>query len=472
MNELSYGLLLKGSIKTVCIAALCLAAVACTASSAVFAADGGAVIRIGLSYGSGAPASCEISSANGFILGVYEKGGFREGMPLPAYTTLTVSASGGRTTLHAGGVLVSDDVGAGNCIMPYDYAAGAPIVYNGVPYRGGLSFRSNSNNTFNVINRLTVEEYLYGVINSEMGYKNPGEALKAQAVAARSYAILKTDSHASDGFDMCAAAHCQVYKGYGDEHAETSAAVDGTAGLALYSGGVPVSGNYFKNSGGHTQNAEDVWNSAEAHLRGVLDEYSPPYTWGWQLSFRELRTLIASAGDDPGDISSISVSERTVNGHVLAVSITGERGVVTLEKNRIRTVLGASNVKSLNFTFGGAPPTPARPQSVHVAVGGGVQELSGGMSVLSANGFAVTVNMADAVIQGASERVKASGSDGSLAGAFPPEGETATGGSVTFTGSGYGHGVGMPQDSAIEMANQGFDFRQILTKYFTGTEIR
>jgi stage II sporulation protein D len=475
MSELSFRSLLKASIKVLKFIAPCLVAVACTAFSAptaVFAADGGALIRIGLSYGSGAPASCEISSASGFVLGVYERNGFREGMPLPAYTTLTVSASGGRTTLYAGGVLVSDDVGAGNCIMSYDYASGAPIVYGGVPYRGGLSFRPNSNNTFNVINRLTVEEYLYGVINSEMGYKNPGEALKSQAVAARSYAILKTDSHASDGFDMCATAHCQVYKGYGDEHAETSAAVDGTAGLALYSGGVLVSGNYFKNSGGHTQNAEDVWNSAEAHLRGVPDEYSPPYTWGWQLSFRELRTLLASAGEDPGDISSISVSERNANGHVRTVSITGERGVVTLEKNRIRTVLGSTNVKSLNFTFGGAPPAYPQNQSVHAAGDGGAQTLSGGVSVVAADGRVGALNIEGAVIQGASERVNASGSGGSLFGAFPAEGETAVGGSVTFTGSGYGHGVGMPQDSAIEMANRGFDFRQILTKYFTGAEIR
>jgi stage II sporulation protein D len=356
--------------------------------------------------------------------------------------------------------------------MPHDYASGALIAFGGAQYRGGLSFRPNSGNTFNVINNLSIEEYLYGVINSEMGYKNPGEALKAQAVAARSFAMLNMDAHAGDGFDMCATAHCQVYKGYADEHAETTAAVKDTAGLMLYSGGVPVSGNYFKNSGGHTQNSEDVWSSAEAHLRGVRDEYSPPYTWGGQLSFRELRTLLLATGKDVGDIASISIDERSAGGHVLAVTITGDRGSVTLEKNNIRTVLGASVIKSLNFAFGGAlPPAPQSPAIY--AVGEGVtQALTDDVSVVSAGGTVGILNMADAVIQGASGRAYASEGLDTAGGARPAGSEVTTGGSVAFTGSGYGHGVGMPQDSAIEMAKLGFDFRQILTKYFTGVEIR
>jgi stage II sporulation protein D len=89
---------------------------------------------------------------------------------------------------------------------------------------------------------------------------------------------------------------------------------------------------------------------------------------------------------------------------------------------------------------------------------------------MASDGRVSVLNIADAVIQGASERVSAA--DTPSVAAFPAEGETAAGDSVTFTGSGYGHGVGMPQDSAIEMANRGFDFRQILTKYFTGAEIR
>jgi stage II sporulation protein D len=455
------------------LAAFCVAVIVCAAAPAAFAAqDGGARIRIGLAYGPDAPASCVISSGSGFVLGAHGPDGFREGMPLPAYTELTVSANGGRVTLHADGVLISDDIGFGTCIMPHDYASGVPIVYAGVPYRGGLSFYPNSNNTFNVINNVSIEEYLYGVVNSEMGYKNPGEALKAQAVAARSFSILNMNVHAGDGFDMCTSSHCQVYRGYSDEHAETSAAVDATAGLGLYAGGVLVSGNYFKNSGGHTQNSEDVWNSPESHLRGVADEYSPPYTWGWQLSFRELRSLLAAAGDDPGDIESISVSARNANGHVVAVAVKGENGAVTLEKNRIRTVLGASNVKSLNFTFGGTPPPSPKLPAIHVAGEGGARPIEGGVSVVSENGSVSVLSISEAVIQGASGRVRASGEEDASGGARPAESETATGGSVTFTGSGYGHGVGLPQDSAIEMANRGFDFRQILMKYFTGVEIK
>ena len=124
---------------------------------ASFAADGTETsLRIGLAYGREAPVSCEITAASGFILAVPEADGFREGMPLPAYTRLTVSASGGRAILHADGVLVSDDIGAGTCVLAHEYASGAPILYEGVPYRGGLSFRPISNNSFNVIIRRSV----------------------------------------------------------------------------------------------------------------------------------------------------------------------------------------------------------------------------------------------------------------------------------------------------------------------------
>jgi stage II sporulation protein D len=454
------------------IIVFCVAAFAFFAVPAVcLAADGETVrLRIGLAYGAGAPASCEIASANGFVLAVPESNGFREGMPLPAYAKLTVSAEGGRTTLHADGVLVSDDIGALTCILPRDYASGAPIFYEGVPYRGGLSFRPNANNTFNVINLLTVEEYLYGVVNGEMGHKNPAEALKAQAVAARSYATFKRNTHADDGFDMCATAHCQVYKGYADEYAEIAAAVDATAGLMLYHGGDLISGNYFKNSGGHTQNSEDVWSGAEPYLRGVLDEYSPSYSWGWQLSFRELRALLAAAGDDPGEVVSVAVGARNADGSVRAVTVRGTQGTVTLEKNRIRSVLGASNVKSLRFAFGGAAPALPQAPAIRILGANGAGELANGAFVRSADAIGA-LYPADAVIRSAAERVRASES---LAQAPVVRAEDApvTGGSLTFMGSGYGHGVGMPQDSAIEMAKLGFDFRRILTKYFTNTEIR
>ncbi|MDR2355108.1 MAG: SpoIID/LytB domain-containing protein [Clostridiales Family XIII bacterium] len=442
------------------------------APAAGFAADGTeASLRIGLAYGANAPSSCEIASASGFILAVPTADGFLAGMPLPAYTRLTVSASGGRTMLHAdGGVLVSDDIGAETCVLSHDYASSAPILYEGVPYRGGLSFRPNANNTFNVINRLGVEEYLYGVLNSEMGYKNPPEALKAQAVAARSYTMCNLNTHADDGFDLCAGAHCQVYKGYADEYAETCAAVDGTAGLLLYHSGVPVSGNYFKNSGGHTQNAEDVWTAAEAYLRGVPDAYSPPYTWGWQLSFRELRALLTAAGEeDPGEVAAVFVSERNASGNVNAVTIIGGKGTVVLEKNRIRTVLGASNVKSLRFTFGGALPALPQTPAIRAVGADGAGPLASGAYVLSADGFGV-LETEDAFIEGASGRVRAS-ERADAAGGGQAKDEPVTGDSVTFTGSGYGHGVGLPQDSAIEMANRGYDFRRILMQYFTDIQI-
>jgi stage II sporulation protein D len=205
-------------------------------------------------------------------------------------------------------------------------------------------------------------------------------------------------------------------------------------------------------------------------LRGVRDEHSPPYTWSRQFSFRELRELLAAAGEDPGEVALIFVSARNASGNVNAVTIIGDKGTVVLEKNRIRTVLGASNVKSLRFGFGGAAPALPQAQGICVMGASDAGELVSDVFVLSADVHGV-LSPADAVIQGASERVQVSERVGATSGA-KIEDEPVTDGTVTFTGSGYGHGVGMPQDSAVEMAKQGYDFRQILTKYFTNVQIR
>ncbi|MDR2770780.1 MAG: hypothetical protein LBB57_01935, partial [Clostridiales Family XIII bacterium] len=125
---------------------------------------------------------------------------------------------------------------------------------------------------------------------------------------------------------------------------------------------------------------------------------------------------------------------------------------------------------SLRFTFGGALPALPQSLAIHAAGAAGDEQLTGDFFVLSASGFGALAP-ADAFIQGADEHVRASERLGTASGTQAND-EPVTGGSVTFTGSGYGHGVGMPQDSAIEMAKQGYDFRQILTKYFTDVQIR
>jgi stage II sporulation protein D len=480
-------------------------------------------IRVGLAYGANAPASCEIYSESGFILGFMEDGGLMDGLPLTSYKRLTIKLSGRYVTALADGVLISDDLGSSGCVLPYDYRDGGVISFAGASYRGGLSFRSNTNNTVTVINLLPFEQYLYGVLNSEMGRTSPEEALKAQAVVSRSYAKHELGSHAGDGFDVCTSVHCQVYKGYSGEYAETTAAVDNTAGQILSYEGKVISANFFKNSGGYTQNSEDVWGDSLDYLRGVKDEFSPDYPWSWSISFSDLSRTLASNNMNCGEISSVEVSARNANGYVKELKVTGSRGTIALKKEQIRNVLGASNVKSLNFNIGseGAGQSAggnsgekneggAKAPVIYISNGQTVKNAAGDVYAISAadgsdkvtrlklnsvsvlgaeptetaaqsapgSGASDGARSASASASGGTKTASASASGGtqpasavSSSASTVGAGNIAAGGRVVFTGLGFGHGVGMPQDSAIEMAKQGYSYTEILNKFYTGVQL-
>ena len=446
-------------------------------------------IKIGLRYESAAPYECTLSSNSGFILGTIDRYGFHEGMPLPGYNRLTISVSGRYPVIYADDVLISDDFSGNSCIMPYNYVDDGYIAYESNTYRGGFSFAVNRNSTINIINDIDIEDYLYSVLSGEMGRSSPIEALKAQAVAARSYAICGKGTHSDYGFDLCTTSHCQVYCGRNCEYNEINKAVDETAGEILLYQGQPVPGYYYKNSGGQTQNSEDVWNDRRGYLRSVKDSYSPDYPWYWRASFQEIRSALLSSGEDPGVIRQIAITKRNQSGYVGEIKITGSRGSVTLSKEQIRTVLGYMNVKSSNFAFDTASLAAgdnsadrnAAQRNLYVTNGDSKVKLSGNVSVISNDGNIVTVNLSELSVISANLKTDV-GDDSSLDidsndstqnDSTQTDGliEVVTTDPVVFRGSGYGHGVGMPQDSAIAMAKQGFDYISILEHYFTDVEI-
>jgi hypothetical protein len=117
------------------------------------------------------------------------------------------------------------------------------------------------------IEEMSLDEYLKGVVPAEMGLKKPIEALKAQAIASRSYAVT-TRRHARDGFDMCTTTHCQVYKPQ-KRYADSDRAVDETVGQVTTYQGRIVGTPFFAHCDGHTRDSEDVWSSEVKYLRGV-----------------------------------------------------------------------------------------------------------------------------------------------------------------------------------------------------------
>lgn len=422
-------------------------------------AETGEPVKIGLKYGSTAVKSATLHSASGVQLALVSASGWEEGMPLPGYSAVTAAVEHGAITLRdQEGVLLASDLGGTTCVMPLQ---GDTIQLENTAYRGGIMFYLNSNGSMNVINYLSMEEYLYGVLPAEIPRTSPAEAIKAQAVAARSFAGLNLNKHQKDGFHLCATTHCQVYHGYAGEHPETNQAADQTRGEVIYHQGKPVEAFYFKNSGGYTQNAEDVWSNAQGYLQSVKDIYSPEYPWSLSLSFESLRMKLEAAGLSPGTVQSVAIAERNAAGFVSALKIEGSKETVILKKEQIRNVLGAALVKSLRFDFSEGESTG----SGAMAISNGVQTVSADEQVYVLSGDGQAMKKTTGSLYGSSGTSAVQMSQGSSTQQVTHRDP------VVFSGFGYGHGVGMPQDSAIEMAKQGYTYQEILKYYYRGIEL-
>jgi stage II sporulation protein D len=161
-----------------------------------------------------------------------------------------------------GGLRVTDDGAASDWPSPVEVAPtnGALVVWADATYRGRLAVRATARGTLHVINRVGLEDYLKGVVPAEMGPRlyDEVEALKAQAVAARSYAAKHRGQFASEGYDLCATPRCQVYSGASAESPLSTRAVEETAGEVLLWKGAVADALFTSTCGGRTENAPDV----------------------------------------------------------------------------------------------------------------------------------------------------------------------------------------------------------------------
>lgn len=330
-------------------------------------------------------------------------------------------------------------------------------------YRGHMTVKVSSGNTgVTVINTVTLEKYLYGIVAREVSPDWPAETIKAQAVAARSYALHNMNKHSKNGYDVCASVDCQVYSGVESEAVRSNNAVDETRGLVLTHKGSVVPAFFHSSSGGFTENSENVWGSPSPYLKGVkdFDQKSPHYQWKKELTPKELTALLAKAGYTIGDIQALSVSnlgkqpvtasDRGVSGRVKTISLTGTKGMVIVTGTRLRSLLGLSS------TLFDVDIITATPKSIDVPMSDSRGEW--GKKKIEIN-------------------VKPIEETGILAGQNPIHRITGRGEErVLFTGYGWGHGLGMSQWGAKAMAEQAPPgdktyFRQILKHYYQGVEI-
>ncbi|MDD4389611.1 MAG: SpoIID/LytB domain-containing protein [Eubacteriales bacterium] len=441
-------------------------------------------IKVGLKYANAAKLSYTVMADGGFYVAKSNGTEFEEIEQIFDYDKAVVNYSDTEIKLQTpDGADIFADLD-GYVLLPARYEDDGVINIDGSVYRGGLCFTQNGDNTINAINILDVEQYVYGVLNGEMNHAHPKEALKAQAVTARSFALTNAGRHSSNGFDVCVGTHCQVYKGYSDEYKETTEAIDETAGLLMYSEGKVVCGYYSKNSGGHTQSSSDVWGGNVPYLKGVPDKYSPKYPWTTSFSFVELENMLDNARKPVGELKQVMIKARNSAGAVSEVKFEGTEGTATLVKESVRTFFGGGLVKSTMFTFGGAEIENAETRTnggndnaldgTFVYNGNNNQQISKNIYVVGSNNNSVQLKSTSAYASNGTLKVKISEGEAQQLPepTNPGNSEVVTGGSLVINGLGFGHGVGMPQDSAIEMAKQGFTFDDILKYYYTGIEIR
>ncbi|MGD9589287.1 MAG: SpoIID/LytB domain-containing protein [Pyrinomonadaceae bacterium] len=143
-----------------------------------------------------------------------------------------------------------------------------PVRYNGKAYRGRIEVFVNARGTLNVVNVVPLEEYLLGVVPAELSLPHL-EAQKAQAIAARTYAVANINGYGTQGFDMVPTVWSQVYKGVSIETKIGTQAVRETAGQIAMHGGKPIMAYFTSTCGGRTENSENIFDHAEPYLRGV-----------------------------------------------------------------------------------------------------------------------------------------------------------------------------------------------------------
>ena len=230
-------------------------------------------------------------------------------------------------------------------------------------YRGVLEFRPDTFGGVNAINAVSLEDYVAGVVSRESPSSWPLEALKAQAVAARTYAI--TTSKAGDGWDQYADTRSQVYGGVAAETASTNQAVAETRGQVVTYDGAPVVTFFFSTSGGRTENVENtnVGAGPQPHLKSVADPYdsvSPKHRWG-PIKLALARAGAKLSGLVKGRFKGIEVLERGRSPRIVTADIVGSGGRTRVDGATLRARLGLLDTWAYFTTIvmRKAPPPPA-----------------------------------------------------------------------------------------------------------------
>lgn len=479
-----------------------------------FNSSSGFNVRVGLSYQVAIPidassyndAKAEASEyiSNGYSNAV--AGYYKNDWAVIIYGYENMSAANSAASALGGKALSPSDVTIldidGNPILliadsdAYFMGTGStPVVDLGArSYRGIIDFIHNSDGTITAVNVIDLEEYLYGVVASEIPSSYEYEAIKAQACAARTYALYKWNRESDIGYDICDSTHCQAYMGYDYEDSTTRQAVIDTEGELIYYNGSPIEALFFSSSGGYTEDAVNVWGTDVAYLKAVDDsqEINCP-EWERTITLDDLDNLIQTNGYNIGSATGMRITIDNKTNRVQKLEILGTEGTKTITLEACRTVFGSigSSFNSRNYTItNGVVESGGKTETVTSnVIGTFISEPLEGFKV----GSDYVIGADCAVIYSNASGAKAYGYDGkeidlddipniddlittttTVTTSNSTSGTTvisSKGSTIEIKGYGIGHGVGLSQMGANGMAKNGADYKEILKHYYTGVTV-
>ena len=389
-----------------------------------------------------------------------------------------------------------DDLALG--VMPD--VTGADTVrtwFKGYRYYGGFRYERIGGGDLTVVNIVDLETYIKGVVPYEMSSSWPLEALKVQAVCARSYAYINIHSgkHTSYHFDVCNTTDCQAYYGAGTNSSSyqaterTDQAVDETAGEYAWYDGQVIEAFYSSSHGGASESVYNVWGTSleqYPYLCGVEDPYEADMasknsysSWTASYTSSELAQRLENYGYDASSgIESLILTYSDL-GNVIQVRVNyRDGGSDTIRPSSMRSVFGISSIR---FTVNGQAASSG--SGTTSSSGGGLT--ANGSTSLDSQGTYTVISGSGSLSQAGLDGLYAISGSGSItsvedaasgggSGTDTPTGTqvTVSGSSYSFQGSGNGHQLGLSQYGAWAMAERGFTYEEIIEFYYPGTYVR
>lgn len=226
------------------------------------------------------------------------------------------------------------------------------IEVNSRKYRGNILVNMNQECKITVINELPLEEYLYGVVPLEISSKASFEALRAQAVASRTYAYHQKLKNKGNDYDLSSTVLSQVYGGFDKEKETANNAVDSTEGIVLVYKNEIIYSAFHGNCGGYTENSKSTWNTELPYLKSVRCSYcrdSIHYKWSCSITSENIRIALRNSGYSIGRVIDIEVIDTNSSGRVSDLEIEHADGSLKISGAKFRMSMGPNLIRSANF---------------------------------------------------------------------------------------------------------------------------